>query len=617
MTLPSQGQSAATSHRSSRTSVSHHSQQAPPPSGWGPQDPSTLSSPNSDSAFSSVLHTPAPVYPPPGGVATTSGGGASVFSYKNYSPTASVDGESLFSRGGMTQSAIHTPGRLEESLSSTNMDPLSQSVMFEPRPSLGSSPTKSLRSQRSIRNRLEWILGKFRREEGKEGGKEKREEASEDYIELFVSDAGQQRGRRAGEGVVGDVSPPHEQSGETVRESLSGSQQETRAVDIKGGGTRGCHAHQSSDTEGSGRSDSPVNSHRQSGLEGVGQLEALEQSVDIDMSALPPGSNRPSHSNSEESSQTSLGLHQLRQSSDSPNTAGAGHFDSAHPSPYKQTGPAPGHSYKEVGASATCELSRMSSSYPTHAALRVSGVGQGHGHTRSHTSTSEAELGLHAQLQERLQRLVEDREPEGSGQPSREGSIAGGHTPVLERSGSYHHRHHQADTRPLYPPGHTLLAMRRLSVCSRKGIALRLTSESSSGGVSTTTPAAATAATESITTADSQGAGPDKPLPLVLHGPPSPLALLDQFVSCGEVLHRGNLDTIPLTEQEGVDWNHFGGCPHSEEFRIMQSQMVLLHSQLLFERYQCVQHAKRNRRLLSKARSAAHVTEELVSLVSE
>jgi hypothetical protein len=87
-------------------------------------------------------------------------------------------------------------------------------------------------------------------------------------------------------------------------------------------------------------------------------------------------------------------------------------------------------------------------------------------------------------------------------------------------------------------------------------------------------------------------------------------------VSCGEVLHHGNLHSIPLTEQEGVDWNHFGGCPHSEEFRIMQSQVVLLHSQLLFERYQCVQHAKRNRRLLSKARSAAHVTEELVSLVS-
>jgi hypothetical protein len=48
----------------------------------------------------------------------------------------------------------------------------------------------------------------------------------------------------------------------------------------------------------------------------------------------------------------------------------------------------------------------------------------------------------------------------------------------------------------------------------------------------------------------------------------------------------------------------------------MQSQVALLHSQLLFERYQCLQHARRNRRLLSKARNAHRIREELEHLVS-
>jgi hypothetical protein len=49
---------------------------------------------------------------------------------------------------------------------------------------------------------------------------------------------------------------------------------------------------------------------------------------------------------------------------------------------------------------------------------------------------------------------------------------------------------------------------------------------------------------------------------------------------------------------------------------MMRSQVALLHSQLLFERHQCLQHARRNRRLLSKARTAMHVEEKVYSLVS-
>ena len=82
------------------------------------------------------------------------------------------------------------------------------------------------------------------------------------------------------------------------------------------------------------------------------------------------------------------------------------------------------------------------------------------------------------------------------------------------------------------------------------------------------------------------------------------------------MLHKGHFETIPLTELEGVDWNHFGGCPHAEESGMMQAQAVLLHSQLMFERYQCMQHARRNRTLLSQARGASKVAEEVQGLVS-
>ena len=97
---------------------------------------------------------------------------------------------------------------------------------------------------------------------------------------------------------------------------------------------------------------------------------------------------------------------------------------------------------------------------------------------------------------------------------------------------------------------------------------------------------------------------------------PSPVSLLDQLLSHGEIMHDGNAQDIPLTELEGIDWFRFGGCPHNEELGQMQSQVALLHSQLLFERYQCLQHARRNRHLLSKAKSAHRTREELEHLVS-
>ena len=96
---------------------------------------------------------------------------------------------------------------------------------------------------------------------------------------------------------------------------------------------------------------------------------------------------------------------------------------------------------------------------------------------------------------------------------------------------------------------------------------------------------------------------------------PSPVVLLDQLIQHGEIVHEGRPQDIPLTELEGVDWFRFGGCPHGEELGQMQSQVALLHSQLLFERHQCLQHDRRSRRLLSQARTTHRVREELERLV--
>ena len=96
----------------------------------------------------------------------------------------------------------------------------------------------------------------------------------------------------------------------------------------------------------------------------------------------------------------------------------------------------------------------------------------------------------------------------------------------------------------------------------------------------------------------------------------SPLSALDMYIENGRLLHHRSLKEIPLTELEGIDWNHFGTCPHTEELSLMHNLNVMVHSQLLFERYQCQQHAKRNRRLMTKSRNASKLENEIVTLVS-
>ena len=98
----------------------------------------------------------------------------------------------------------------------------------------------------------------------------------------------------------------------------------------------------------------------------------------------------------------------------------------------------------------------------------------------------------------------------------------------------------------------------------------------------------------------------------------SPLEALDVFIQTGLVLHKSNSsksDGLSLSDLEAMDWDHFGCCPHVEELRVLSQLLSSLHSQVLFERYQCQSHAKRNRRLMSKARHVNKLENEIVTLV--
>ena len=97
--------------------------------------------------------------------------------------------------------------------------------------------------------------------------------------------------------------------------------------------------------------------------------------------------------------------------------------------------------------------------------------------------------------------------------------------------------------------------------------------------------------------------------------PLSPVAALDEYIQNGNILHVGRLIDVPVTDLSGINWDHYGACPHSEELKIKTGLAAILHSQVLLERYQCQQHARRNRRLMSKARTTTKLENEVLALV--
>uniref|UniRef100_A0A8C6MZB7 TSC complex subunit 1 n=1 Tax=Mus spicilegus TaxID=10103 RepID=A0A8C6MZB7_MUSSI len=88
----------------------------------------------------------------------------------------------------------------------------------------------------------------------------------------------------------------------------------------------------------------------------------------------------------------------------------------------------------------------------------------------------------------------------------------------------------------------------------------------------------------------------------------SPMEVLDRLIEQGAGAHSKELSRLSLPSKS-VDWTHFGGSPPSDELRTLRDQLLLLHNQLLYERFKRQQHALRNRRLLRKVIRAAALEE--------
>lgn len=57
------------------------------------------------------------------------------------------------------------------------------------------------------------------------------------------------------------------------------------------------------------------------------------------------------------------------------------------------------------------------------------------------------------------------------------------------------------------------------------------------------------------------------------------------------------------------------GSPPKDEIKILRKELLLLQSELLFERHKCDLHATRNRRLVGKVFQVNAVREELFAAV--
>ncbi|MCJ8741191.1 hypothetical protein PDJAM_G00067810 [Pangasius djambal] len=89
----------------------------------------------------------------------------------------------------------------------------------------------------------------------------------------------------------------------------------------------------------------------------------------------------------------------------------------------------------------------------------------------------------------------------------------------------------------------------------------------------------------------------------------SPLEVLDRLVQQGSDSHDRVLKRLPLPSKS-ADWTHFGGSAPLDELQTLRSQLLLLHNQLLYERYKREQHAVRNRRLLRRIINATALEEQ-------
>lgn len=631
ITLGNTASGKSISHDSSRNSLTHQSLQ-----------PSNISSPISDSALSSAQPTPGPASM------------NSAFTFKNYSPTASVDGESLMNRQ-MAQSAVHTPSVIEDSHSSSSLEPLSQSMRVDPsfRSAVGtgsglSSPSQSLigsqvggRSQLSgsfrarIGRFINFLSPKKAGEEGEGFSEISSTTENEEFIEINVSDLerDQQRSRMTGlttkRGILTNKNTTNPRARRKIEVGEECLATEVATGEQSEGGSDRLSASGAARTAGSTRTGvtSDLKSLRVDNEESrTAKSEEDSRGSDLlKISNLPGSSSRTSRSSSQSSRDGGGVPEETPDSACNPLISDVNSESQREDNASSRT-----RVYNERG---------LASSVPERGAL--SSVRVAH-HSRSRSSNSDHTVLM---VQERLQELVES-EKSTSSTPSEGSVLAGsGSTTVVEQSG----QHITLGRRPT-----TLTVTSNDSVCTLRLQSPEDSNDSCQAGVkpssadevlqadsetslkppakSSTLPMYSSSLPNRLfvrrvsvchpdshlTASSDQLSTPStNPVQTSTAERPSPLSLLDQFVTRGEVLHRGQFESIPLTELEGVDWNHFGGCPHSEEFGMMRSQVALLHSQLLFERHQCLQHARRNRRLLSRARQATQVAEKLYSLVSD
>nr|DBA21460.1 TPA: hypothetical protein GDO54_018089 [Pyxicephalus adspersus] len=96
----------------------------------------------------------------------------------------------------------------------------------------------------------------------------------------------------------------------------------------------------------------------------------------------------------------------------------------------------------------------------------------------------------------------------------------------------------------------------------------------------------------------------------------SPAEVLDRLIQLGADAHNKELNKLPLPSKS-ADWTHFGGSPPTDEIHTLRNQLVLLHNQLLYERFKRQQHAMRNRRLLGKVIKVTTLEEQNAAMKSQ
>ncbi|XP_034727885.1 TSC complex subunit 1a isoform X2 [Etheostoma cragini] len=93
----------------------------------------------------------------------------------------------------------------------------------------------------------------------------------------------------------------------------------------------------------------------------------------------------------------------------------------------------------------------------------------------------------------------------------------------------------------------------------------------------------------------------------------SPLKVLDQLIVHGQDAHEHLSRRLSATNNS-VDRSHVGGPAQGEELKSLRSQLLLVHSQLQYERFKRQQHAIRNRRLLRRVINATSLEEHSVAM---